>query len=344
MTDVEVTLRAAGGAIEWPATANLADPIIPALKDRMEVIEIPGYTEEEKLHISERFIIPKQIAEHGLKSEQITFKTEAVKTIINEFTREAGLRNLEREVAALCRGVAREVAEGLIKKALIGKKQAYQYLGKTKYYSDVAERIKRPGISTGLAWTPAGGDILFIEATKMSGKGNLTLTGQLGDVMKESAVTALSMIRAQAESLNITEEFDKLDIHIHVPAGAIPKDGPSAGITMYTAILSLLTNRVVRNDVAMTGEITLRGTVLPIGGVKEKILAAHRSGIKTVILPEKNEKDLDEVPQQIRDDMKFVFTGEVSKVIDAALTDMTNGKSGTGRRKKETDGIKKKNK
>lgn len=316
------------------ATANLSDPIIPALKDRMEIIEIPGYTEDEKLHIAERFVIPKQIAEHGLKADQLQFKTEAIKIIINEFTREAGLRNLEREIAAVCRGVAREIAEGLIRKKTIGKKEVYLYLGKPKYYSDAAERIRRPGICTGLAWTPAGGDILFIEATKMSGKGNLTLTGQLGDVMKESAVTALSMIRAQADALEIRDEFDKTDIHIHVPAGAIPKDGPSAGITMYTALLSLLTNRIVRNDVAMTGEITLRGTVLPIGGVKEKVLAAHRSGIKTVILPEKNEKDLDEVPEQIRNDMKFIFVNEVSQVAETVLKEKSNGKSVQSKRKK----------
>jgi len=317
------------------ATANLSDPILPALKDRMEVIEIPGYTEDEKLHISRQFIIPKQIAEHGLKPEQLKFKDEAVKVIIHEFTREAGLRNLEREVATICRGVAREVAEGLIQKITIDKKKVYHYLGKPKFYSDIVERIKRPGIATGLAWTAAGGDILFIEATKMKGKGNLTLTGQLGDVMKESAVTALSMIRAQAESMHITDEFDKIDIHIHVPAGAIPKDGPSAGITMYTAILSLLTNRIVRNDVAMTGEITLRGTVLPIGGVKEKILAAHRSGIKTIILPEKNEKDLDEVPKQIREEMKFVLVNEVSQVVAEALENSEKKKAPNGKKRKK---------
>lgn len=317
------------------ATANLSDPILPALKDRMEVIEIPGYTEDEKLHISRQFIIPKQIAEHGLKPEQLKFKDEAVKVIIHEFTREAGLRNLEREVATICRGVAREVAEGLIQKITIDKKKVYHYLGKPKFYSDIVERIKRPGIATGLAWTAAGGDILFIEATKMKGKGNLTLTGQLGDVMKESAVTALSMIRAQAESMHITDEFDKIDIHIHVPAGAIPKDGPSAGITMYTAILSLLTNRIVRNDVAMTGEITLRGTVLPIGGVKEKILAAHRSGIKTIILPEKNEKDLDEVPKQIREEMKFVLVNEVSQVVVEALENSEKKKAPNAKKRKK---------
>lgn len=307
------------------ATANLADPIIPALRDRMEVIEIPGYTEEEKLHIAQKFIIPKQISEHGLKTDKIKFDKEAIRCIIHEYTREAGLRNLEREIAAICRAVARQVAEGRKAQTVIYKKNIYQYLGKTKFFSDALERINKPGICTGLAWTPSGGDILFIEVTKMKGKGNLTLTGQLGDVMKESAVAALSQIRAQAEELEIGEDFDKIDIHIHVPAGAIPKDGPSAGITMYTAIYSLLTNRRVRNDIAMTGEITLRGAVLPIGGVKEKILAAHRAGVKEVILPDKNEKDLDEVPKQIRDDMRFTLVREVAQVVQAAL--VTGGKA-----------------
>jgi ATP-dependent Lon protease len=301
------------------ATANLADPILSALRDRMEVIEIPGYTEEEKLHIAQKFIIPKQIGEHGMKENQIKFDPEAIRTIIHDYTREAGLRNLEREVAAICRGVAREVAEKKITKTTIGKKKIYDYIGKIKFFSDAVERIKKPGIVTGLAWTAAGGDILFIEASKMKGKGGLTLTGQLGDVMKESAIAALSHIRSQAEELGIKEEFDKLDIHIHVPAGGIPKDGPSAGITMFTAIYSLLTNQLVRNDIAMTGEVTLRGAVLPIGGLKEKILAAHRAGIKTIIMPDKNEKDLDEVPKQIRSEMKFVLVNEVSQVIQNAL-------------------------
>ncbi len=301
------------------ATGNLSDPILSALRDRMEVIELPGYTEEEKLHIAQKFIIPKQIGEHGLKGNQIKFNREAIKTIIHDYTREAGLRNLEREVAAICRGVAREVAEKKIKKTTINRKNIYTYLGKIKFFSDAVERIRKPGIVTGLAWTAAGGDILFIEASKMKGKGALTLTGQLGDVMKESAIAALSHIRSQADELGITEEFDKLDIHIHVPAGGIPKDGPSAGITMFTAIYSLLTNQLVRNDIAMTGEVTLRGAVLPIGGVKEKILAAHRAGIKTIILPDKNEKDLDEVPKQIRNEMKFVLVNEVSQVITNAL-------------------------
>ncbi|KAB2881387.1 endopeptidase La [bacterium] len=301
------------------ATANLADPIIPALRDRMEIIEIPGYTEEEKINIAQKFIIPKQISEHGLSGKQIKFDRQTIKHIIRDHTREAGLRNLEREIATICRGVAHQIAEGKITKTTIDKKNLYTYLGKIKFFSDAVERINKPGIVTGLAWTAAGGDILFIEASKMKGKGNLTLTGQLGDIMKESAVAALSQIRSQAEELGITDEFDKIDIHIHVPAGGIPKDGPSAGITMYTAIYSLLTNRLVRNDIAMTGEITLRGAVLPIGGVKEKILAAHRAGIRTIIIPNKNANDLDEVPKQIRDEIKFVLVKEVSKVVEIAL-------------------------
>ncbi|MBL7958653.1 endopeptidase La [bacterium] len=301
------------------ATANLADPIIPALRDRMEIIEIPGYTEEEKINIAQKFIIPKQIGEHGLSEKQIKFDRETIKHIIRDHTREAGLRNLEREIATICRGVAHQIAEGKISKTTIDKKNLYTYLGKIKFFSDAVERINKPGIVTGLAWTAAGGDILFIEASKMKGKGNLTLTGQLGDIMKESAVAALSQIRSQAEELGIKDEFDKIDIHIHVPAGGIPKDGPSAGITMYTAIYSLLTNRLVRNDIAMTGEITLRGAVLPIGGVKEKILAAHRAGIRTIIIPNKNANDLDEVPKQIRDEIKFVLVKEVSKVVEIAL-------------------------
>ncbi len=315
------------------ATANLADPIIPALKDRMEVIEIPGYTEEEKLHISQKFIIPKQIAEHGLKPDKIKFDRDAIRCVIHEYTREAGLRNLEREIAAICRAVAREVAEGKKTPTVIDKKSIYKYLGKIKFFSDALVRINKPGICTGLAWTPAGGDILFIEATKMKGKGNLTLTGQLGEVMKESAVAALSQIRAQADELGIDEDFDKVDLHIHVPAGAIPKDGPSAGITMFTAIYSLLTNQVVRNDMAMTGEITLRGAVLPIGGVKEKILAAHRAGVRMVILPDKNEKDLDEVPKQIRDEMTFTLVKEVSEVIKSAVVSSKKGGTRPGKRK-----------
>ncbi len=307
------------------ATANLADPILPALRDRMEVIEIPGYTEDEKINIAKQFVIPKQLKEHGLEPRHIRFKDDSIKQIIHDYTREAGLRNLEREIAAVCRSIAKDVAIGKVGKVSVDKNLVPQILGKTRFFSDAVERIKKPGIVTGLAWTAAGGDILFIEATKMKGKGNLTLTGQLGEVMKESAVAALSQIRSQAEVLGLKDEFDQIDIHIHVPAGSVPKDGPSAGITMYTAILSLLSNRAVRNDVAMTGEITLRGAVLPIGGVKEKVLAAHRAGIRKIVLPDKNLRDIDEIPKEIRDEMEFAFVNEVQQLSEHVFR--SNGKT-----------------
>ena len=303
------------------ATANMSEPILPALKDRMEIIEIPSYVEEDKVHIAFDFLIPKQIKEHGLNDNLISFTEEAVKLIINSYTREAGVRNLERQIASICRGVAKDVAEVEdIKKAkmkTISAKEVNEYLGPKKFFPESAERINETGIAIGLAWTPVGGDILFIEASKMKGKGELKLTGQLGDVMKESAQAAMSYIRAKAEELGIEDNFyQNYDIHIHIPAGAIPKDGPSAGVTLYTALLSLLTNRRVRSDIAMTGEITLRGLVLPVGGIKEKVLAAHRAGIRTVLLPEKNEKDLVEVPDQIRDEMTFHFLEKMADVLD----------------------------
>ncbi len=302
------------------ATANMMEPIPPALRDRMEVIEIPSYVEDEKLHIARNFLVPKQEAEHGLKEKQIEFTDEAIHFLISGYTKEAGVRNLERKIADVCRGVAMEVAAGSKKKFAIDREAVVKYLGNQKFYLEVSERINKPGIATGLAWTPVGGDILFIEATKMKGKGNLILTGQLGDVMKESAQAALSFIGANAEALGIEPDFrEKYDIHVHVPAGAIPKDGPSAGVTMLTALVSLLTGRLVRNDLAMTGEITLRGAVLPIGGVKEKVIAAVRSGIKTVILPKKNELDLDEVPSHVRDQLKFKFVSEMPEVLGFAL-------------------------
>jgi ATP-dependent Lon protease len=305
------------------ATANMSEPIPPALRDRMEMIEIPSYIEDEKLHIAQRFLVPKQIAEHGLRLEQLTLEEEALRTIITGYTREAGVRNLEREIATVTRGVAREIAEGSLEKAVVKRDSLTKYLGQQKFFPDVSERINRPGIAVGLAWTPVGGDILFIEATKMKGKGNLILTGQLGDVMKESAQAALSFIGSHAKALGIPEDFrTKIDIHVHVPAGAIPKDGPSAGVTMLTALTSLLTGRLVRNDLAMTGEITLRGSVLPIGGVKEKVLAAHRAGIKTVLLPERNKIDLDEIPKSLiggESSMQFQFVKEMSQVLEFAL-------------------------
>lgn len=299
------------------ATANMAEPIPPALKDRMELIEIPSYVEEEKILIAINFLIPKQIEEHGLKAENIEFTDDALRLIVNSYTREAGVRNLEREIAGVCRGVATLVAKGETEKQIITPEKVEEFLGVVKYFSETAERINETGISIGLAWTPVGGDILFIESTQMEGSGKLNLTGKLGDVMKESASAALSYIRSKADEFQIETNFhEKRDIHIHVPAGAIPKDGPSAGITLFVSLLSLLTNRKVKSDIAMTGEITLRGSVLPVGGIKEKVLAAHRAGIMKVILPEKNKKDLSEIPEQIKNEIQFFFINRMNEVID----------------------------
>jgi ATP-dependent Lon protease len=304
------------------ATANQLDPIPPALKDRMEVLELPGYTEEEKLMIAKQFLIPKERTEHGLTEELIEFEDEAVKVVIRSHTKESGVRNLERELATICRGVARGVAEGEMEKKIITAESIHGYLGPIKYFSEIAARTKYSGVATGLAWTPTGGDILFIESTKMRGKGGLTLTGQLGDVMKESAQAALSYIRSKASDFNIAEEtFEKNDLHIHVPAGAIPKDGPSAGVTMLVSLVSLLTDKHVRNDVAMTGEITLRGLVLPVGGIKEKVLAAKRAGINIVALPKMNEKDLEEVPESIKENMQFKFIEKMEEAVEFCLAD-----------------------
>lgn len=303
------------------ATANMLDPIPPALKDRMEVLELPGYTEEEKLMIAKQFLIPKERSEHGLNEDLIEFQDDALKVVIKSYTRESGVRNLEREIATICRGVARDVAEGMTDKKIITPDSIHGFLGPIKFFSEVAERVKYSGVATGLAWTPTGGDILFIESTKMRGKGNLTLTGQLGDVMKESAQAALSYIRGKAGDFHITEDFfEKNDLHVHVPQGAIPKDGPSAGVTMLVSLVSLLTDRHVRNDVAMTGEITLRGLVLPVGGIKEKVLAAKRAGIKSVILPKLNEKDLEEVPESIKENMEFKFIERMDEAVEICLT------------------------
>jgi ATP-dependent Lon protease len=301
-------------------TANLADPILPALKDRMEIIEISGYTEEEKLHIANKYILPRQLNEHGIGKKYLELTDETILKIIQNYTREAGLRNLEREVATICRKVARDVAEG--KKGLTRVTGAglSRYLGAPKYLPEPEQEKDEVGVATGLAWTQTGGDILYIESTMMRGKGNLALTGHLGDVMKESAQAALTYARSRGTSLGIKEEvFAKYDFHIHVPAGAIPKDGPSAGITMATALISTLTRAPVRRDVAMTGEITLRGKVLPIGGLKEKALAARRMGIKTVIVPAKNDKDVKELPANVKRGMQFVYVDHMDKVLDAAL-------------------------
>jgi len=302
------------------ATANMHDPIPPALKDRMEVIEINGYTEEEKIKIAEKYLIPKQLKAHGLNKQMVDFTPKAIHKIISEYTREAGVRNLEREIASIIRGVAKEIVEKKVESRRITANLVSRYLGAERFYSEVAERTKRPGVATGLAWTPVGGDILFIEASKMKGKGNLNLTGKLGDVMKESASAAMSYLRANSEKYHIEPDFhEKYDVHIHVPAGAIPKDGPSAGITMFTALYSLLTGKCVKNDLAMTGEITLRGMVLPIGGIKEKVLAAKRAGIHTIILPEKNRKDLEEIPKNNIKDLEFHFVKDMDEVIKLAI-------------------------
>jgi ATP-dependent Lon protease len=302
------------------ATANLLEPIPAPLQDRMEVIEIPGYTDEDKLRIATNFLIPKQRAEHGLKEDQIIFEEQSVKEIIRNYTREAGVRNLEREIATICRGTAKEIVEGIIQKSIISPESISKYLGPIKFFSEVAERTAVPGVATGLAWTATGGDILFVEASKMKGKRTLSLTGHLGDVMKESAHAALSYLRSKSKEWDIPEDFfEEYDIHIHVPAGAQPKDGPSAGVTLFVALFSILTGRPVRNDVAMTGEITLRGAVLPVGGIKEKVLAAKRAGLKKVILPDRNQKDLDDVPANVREGMEFLFIKRVDEVIDLAI-------------------------
>jgi ATP-dependent Lon protease len=301
-------------------TANLMDPIQPAFRDRMEVIELTGYTEEEKLAIAKKHLMPKQFAEHGLKPKQLGIADPALRGIISQYTREAGLRNLEREIGGVCRKVARKIAEGKGEKFKVTPENLKEYLGVPKILPEELLKKDEIGVATGLAWTPAGGDIMFIEATAMRGKGNLTLTGKLGEVMKESAHAALSYARSKAKELGIAEDFfQDRDIHIHVPEGAIPKDGPSAGITMATAMISLFTGRPVKKNVAMTGEITLRGNVLPVGGLKEKVLAARRAKIKTVIIPALNTKDLDELPKDLARDLKIIPVEEVKEVLQLAL-------------------------
>jgi ATP-dependent Lon protease len=312
-------------------TANMLDTIPHALRDRMEVLELPGYTEEEKLQIVERHIIPKQLADHGLGDRKIEFTRPAVAEIIRSHTREAGLRNLEREIARVCRKIARSITEGETAPESITVEMLQRYLGPPKFFSEVAERTNEPGVATGLAWTPNGGDIIFIESTRMAGQKGLTLTGSLGDVMKESAQAALSYIRTRADRIGLATDFyDKSDIHVHVPAGAIPKDGPSAGVTIAASLVSLLTGRPVRNDVAMTGEITLRGKVLPVGGIKEKVLAARRAGIRTVILPRRNEHDLDDIPPELRAEMETIFVETVDEVLAHALRDGVAGRADEG--------------
>ncbi|MEA3286128.1 MAG: endopeptidase La [Candidatus Marinimicrobia bacterium] len=302
------------------ATANWLDPIPGPLRDRMEMIDFPGYIEEEKIHIAKSYLIPKQVTEHALDEDQITFMDTAIGEIISRYTYEAGVRNLERQIANVCRKVARERAEGNEKPRRITRGSITKLLGPPKRHSEIAERMSNYGIVIGLAYTAVGGDILFIEAMKMEGKGGLKLTGKLGDVMKESAQAVYSYIRSNAVRFGIDPDFyKKFDIHVHIPAGAVPKDGPSAGITLFTAMISLLTERLVKSNLGMTGEITLRGAVLPIGGIREKVMAANRAGLTTIIMPKKNEADLVELPEKVKKEMEFLFVEEICDVIELAL-------------------------
>ena len=302
-------------------TANTETTIPPPLLDRMEILRLSGYTEEEKIEIARRFLLQRQLAAHGLRAEELALDDAAIRTVIRGYTREAGVRNLERGLATLCRKAARDIVSHKATRVTVGADGVETFLGPPKHFSEMAERIDRPGVATGLAWTPTGGELLFIEAAVYPGKQNrLVLTGSLGDVMRESAQAALSFIRSRAETLGVSPTaFDDKDVHIHVPSGAIPKDGPSAGVTMTTALASLVSGRVVRADVAMTGEITLRGKVLPVGGIKEKVLAAHRAGIKTIILPKGNVRDLDDIPEALRRELEFVPVDTIAEVIQRAL-------------------------
>jgi ATP-dependent Lon protease len=302
-------------------TANSLETIPPALRDRMEVLNLSGYTEEEKVQIAERFLVPKQLLAHGLRPGEVALAEEAVRVIIREYTREAGVRNLEREIASVMRRTVADIAVGKRPRKAVDTKRVRAALGKRRHYDDIRERIDRPGVATGLVWTPTGGEIIFVEAALTPGKGELKLTGQLGDVMKESAAAALSYLKARAADIGIDPVlFDKNDIHVHVPAGAQPKEGPSAGVTVLTAMASILTGRPARDDIAMTGEITLRGRVLPIGGIKEKVLGAHRAGIRRVLLPTRNEADLDDIPADLRSEMELVLVDSIDQVLREALT------------------------
>jgi len=303
-------------------TANVLDTIPPALRDRMEVLQLPGYTEEEKLEIAKAYQVPRQREEHGLTEDNIAFSDDALRTVINEYTREAGVRNLDRELANICRKVARKVVEGKTGKVELSPGTVSEFLGPIRYFRELADRTGRPGVATGLAWTQVGGEILFVEASRMPGKGRVTITGRLGDVMKESALAAMTWIRSNADSLKIDSSyFEKSDFHIHIPAGAIPKDGPSAGITLATSVVSLLIGVPVREELAMTGELTLRGIVLPVGGIKEKVIAAKSAGIRCVILPSKNEKDLEDVSASVKNALEFRFVDEIGDVFQIAFGD-----------------------
>jgi ATP-dependent Lon protease len=301
-------------------TANQLEPIPAPLRDRMEIIELEGYTEHEKIRIAEGYLVPRQRRANGLRDAEITFREMALRQIIRDYTREAGVRNLEREIGRVCRKTAVKIAGNETEQVEVTPELVREYLGKPRVFFEAALRTEVPGVATSLAWTPVGGDVLFVEATRMKGKGGLVITGQLGDVMEESVRIAYSWTRANVPNLGIDQDiFENSDFHIHVPEGAIPKDGPSAGVTMATALTSLLTGRPVRANVGMTGEITLRGQVLPIGGVKQKVLAAHRAGLKTIILPQRNEMDLDELPEDIRKELTFVPVERVDEVLEVAL-------------------------
>ncbi|MBW3566419.1 MAG: endopeptidase La [Proteobacteria bacterium] len=314
-------------------TANVLHNIPGPLRDRMEVIELPGYTHDEKVEIAKRYLVKRQLEAAGISPEQCTLTDEALDVIVGDYTREAGVRNLEREVGAVIRNAAVEIAEGKSKRITIDAERVRAVLGPPKFEDEVAMRTSVPGVATGMAWTPVGGDILFIEANRSPGKGRLILTGQLGDVMKESAQAALTLLKNRAGSLGIAmEDFETNDVHVHVPAGAIPKDGPSAGVAMYTALASLFTNRTVRSDVSMTGEISLRGLVMPVGGIKEKVLAAHRAGIKSVMLPARNKRDFEEIPQRAREELEFVWLEHVEQALDHALSREPETERRTGTR------------
>ena len=319
-TDLYLDLQFDLSRVMFITTANRLDTIPDPLRDRMEILHLSGYVEEEKLDIARQFLIPRQIADHGLTKDHVTFTEDALKEIIRGYTSDSGLRKLEQQIATICRKIAKDIVMGKSRARTVDPKELQEFLGPIVYIAEVAERTDEVGVSTGLAWTSSGGDILFIEASRMKGNGVLSITGQLGDVMKESAQAALTYVKSHSRELEIDESlFEKTDIHIHGPAGATPKDGPSAGVTIVAALASLMTQRPVRHDLAMTGEVTLRGKVLPVGGLKEKILAARRAGITTVLLPARNEKDLVDIPANIRKQMKFVFVREVSEVLDAAL-------------------------
>jgi ATP-dependent Lon protease len=311
-------------------TANTLDTVPPALRDRMEVLQLSGYTEEEKVQIARRFLLPKQLAANGLTKKEVRFGDRMLRLVIREYTREAGVRNLERELAGVLRRVAAQTAAGeTTGQVRIDEGWVREALGKRRFFNDSAERGGRPGVATGLTWSPVGGEIIFVEATQMPGKGELQLTGQLGDVMKESAAAAWSYLKTRSAELGIDRSrFDEQDLHVHVPAGAVPKDGPSAGVTVLTAMASILSGRAVRGDLAMTGELTLRGRVLPVGGIKEKVLAAHRAGIRRVLVPSRNDADLDDIPADLRKDLEITLVESIDQVLTVALPDL-GGESGS---------------